>query len=208
MQRLFWGLIVIAAMGCGYPAEENATELPSALDTISVAPVPYDPDPLDTIPADQYLIHASSAKTAELVRSFLQNELKADIEKGLIDSVSRQFVFFEYDLNDDSNKETFVGLFGSYFCGSGGCTLYLLNNGGVTITRFTVAGMPVIIDNNKSNGWKDLFIRSGGNFRILKFDGKSYPSNPSLQPTPENLPGDGLPRALDIMNDLYPKFRF
>jgi hypothetical protein len=213
MKNLSIAFSVFALMGmlsCGTAENTEPATDPAVVATPEevATPVVEDPDPTDTIPGDQYLVDASSKQTADLVRLTLQSSMKADIEKGLIDSVSRKFVFFEYDLNEDGKKEIFVGLFGSYFCGSGGCTQYLLDNQGNVITIFTVAGNPVVIDNNKTNGWKDLFIHSGKKDRIVKFDGKKYPSNPSTLPALSTLPGDGLPRALDIMNDKYPKFSF
>lgn len=167
-----------------------------------------DPDPSDSIAAGRYGINSSSTKTAGLVAASLQLEYKADLAKNLIDSASRKFIFFEYDLNDDGAKEIFVGLTGSYFCGSGGCTIYLLDNQSKLINTFSVAGYPIVIDNNKTNGWKDLFIHSGRKDRIVKFDGKKYPSNPSTLPALDMPPGDGLPRALDFEHEPYPWFKF
>lgn len=167
-----------------------------------------DPDPTDAIPAGKYNINSSSAKTAGLVRSSLQLEYKVDLEKNIIDSNSRKFIIFEYDLNDDGTKEIFVGLSGSYFCGTGGCTIYLLDSQSKLINTFSVAGYPIVIDKNKTNGWKDLFIHSGKKDRIVKFDGKKYPTNPSTLPALDMLPGGDLPRALDYEHEPYPWFRF
>ena len=169
---------------------------------------PYDPDQADTIPGNRYGINSISKQTADLVRLALKDELKADMDKDIIPESSRKFIFFEYDLNDDGKKEIFVGLTGPYFCGSGGCTQYLLDNQGNLITRFTVSGYPVVIDNNKTNGYKDLFIHSGGKDRIVKYDGKNYPSNPSVLPALKVPAGDGLPRALDFTHEPYPWFNF
>jgi hypothetical protein len=168
----------------------------------------FDPDPTDSIPAGQYGINSSSLKTADIVRSTLQNLFKEDLSKKSIDDYSKRFIFFEYDLNDDGKKEILVGLTGPYFCGSGGCTQYILDNQGVVISKFTVANYPVVIDTNKSLGWKNLFIQSGGKNRIVKFDGKKYPSNPSLQPELKVTPGDDLPRALNYTNEPYAWFKF
>lgn len=167
-----------------------------------------DPDPTDSIPADRYGINSRSPKTAGLIKASLQLEYKVDLEKKIIDSNSRKFIFFEYDLNDDGTKEIFVGLTGSYFCGTGGCTIYLLDSQSKLINTFTVAGYPIVIDNNKTNGWKDLFIHSGKKDRIVKFDGKKYPTNPSMLPALDVPPGDSLPRALDYEHEPYPWFRF
>ncbi len=171
-------------------------------------PDPTDPDPSDTIPASRYGENTSSKITAEIVRTSLNSLFKDDLSKGLIDSFSRRFIFFEYDLNSDGQKEIFTGLTGSYFCGTGGCTFYILDAKGVTVSKFTVSDYPIVIDNNITKGWKDLFIQTGGKYHIVKFDGKKYPSNPSLQPLLKLIPGDSLPRALNYLAEPYPWFRF
>ena len=167
-----------------------------------------DPDPTDTIPAGQYGVNSSNLKTADIVRLTLQNLYKDDLSKKIIDDYSTRFIFFEYDLNDDGKKEILVGLTGPYFCGSGGCTQYILDNQGAVISKFTVADYPVMIDTDKSSGWKNLIINSGRKNRVVKFDGKKYPSNPSMQPELKVPPGDDLPRALDFSNEPYAWFKF
>ena len=167
-----------------------------------------DPDPTDDIPAEDYLAASTSLVTAEMIKTVLQKEFKEDIEKGLMEEKDRKFVQFEYDLNRDGTNEILVGLVGPYFCGSGGCTQFLVDKEGNVITKFTVAGYPLLIDSNKSNGWNDLIIYSGGKNRVVKFDGKKYPSNPSVQAELEKDPGSRLPRALDFTHDKYPWFKF
>ncbi|UZD21336.1 hypothetical protein [Algoriphagus halophytocola] len=180
-------------------AEALATENP---------PAKEDPDPTDDIAAEEYLLPSSSMATAAIVKESLQRKFKADIEKNILEKEARKFVQFEYDLNADGTNEILVGLVGPYFCGSGGCTQFVMDHEGKIITTFTVSDYPVVIDKNKTNGWNDLFIRSDGEYRIIKFDGSSYPSNPSLEPALGTIPGDGLPRALDFIHDKYPWFRF
>nr|WP_315158029.1 hypothetical protein [uncultured Flavobacterium sp.] len=205
-------LLVVAFISCKKETNksQNAADTATVIkDTLSkLKDTIIDPDPTDTIPAGQYGINSSNLKTANIVRLTLQNLYKDDLSKNIIDDYSKRFIFFEYDLNDDGKKEILVGLTGSYFCGSGGCTQYILDNQGAVITRFTVADYPVVIDTEKSSGWKNLFIYSGGKNRIVKFDGEKYPSNPSLQPELKVTPGDGLPRALNFINEPYAWFRF
>lgn len=177
-------------------------------DSLGVDKPLVDPDPTDQIPGDQYLLDASSEQTATLVRERLIQLYAEDLKIGVMDSLSRKFIFFEYDLNGDSNKEIFVGLTGPYFCGSGGCTQFILNSKGEVISKFTVSDYPVVISPDQTNGYTDLYIRSGGDYRVVKFDGKSYPGNPSVLPMLGTIPGDGLPRALDFIQDNYPWFRF
>lgn len=167
-----------------------------------------DPDTSDQIAPDQYLIDAISDQTATLVRNRLLELLENDLKIGIVDSLSRKFIFFEYDLDENGSKEIFVGLTGPYFCGSGGCTQFVLSDQGEVITKFTVSDYPVVISRDKTKGWSDLYILSGSEYHVVKSDGKAYPSNPSILPKLGMIPGDGLPRALDFMNDNYPWFGF
>jgi hypothetical protein len=206
-------LLIFTFFSCKKETNEsqNTTDTTTAIkDTLSakLKDTLTDPDPNDSIPAGQYGVNSSNLKTANIVRSTLQNLYKEDLSKNSIDDYSKRFIFFEYDLNDDGKKEILVGLTGPYFCGSGGCTQYILDNQGAVISRFTVANYPVVIDTDKSSGWKNLFIRSGGKNRIVKFDGKKYPSNPSLQPELKVTPGDDLPRALNHIDEPYAWFKF
>lgn len=167
-----------------------------------------DPDPADTIPASMYGINTYGKETENLVRAKLQALYKKDIDKDIIDSFSRRFIFFKYDLNDDNMKEIFVGLTGPYFCGSGGCTILLMDNNGGVITSFSVTGYPVIVAGSITNGWKDLILYSGRKNHLVKFDGKKYPSNPSVQPAFNETPGDDLPRLLNFISEPYAWFKF
>lgn len=155
-----------------------------------------------------YAPEISDTHTADLVRLTLKDKFKADLDKNLVDSLSRKFAFFSYDLNDDGKKEILVALTGPYFCGSGGCSPLILDHQGETITQFSVSEYPIVVDNAKTKGWKDLFIYSAGAYHILKFDGRKYPSNPSVQPKLKIVPGDGLPRLLDTEHEPYPWFTF
>lgn len=184
--------------------EKNDSSLNAGLNKDTIE----DPDPTDTIPASMYGINTYGKETENLVRTKLQTLYKDDLDKNIIDSFSRRFIFFQYDLNDDNIKETFVGLTGSYFCGSGGCTILLLDDTANVITRFTVTDYPVIVAGTKTNGWKDLILYSAGKNHLVKFDGKKYPSNPSVQPVFNMVPGDGLPRLLNFTSEPYAWFKF
>ena len=95
------------------------------------------------------------------------------------------------DLNDDGVAEVIVFALDREYCGSGGCTMFVLTptrNGYHVVTRTTVTRPPVRALSTSSHGWRDLAVRvSGGGVRQpydvqLRFDGRSYPSNPSVAP--------------------------
>lgn len=100
-------------------------------------------------------------------------------------------VYYSYvkiDLNSDSIPEYFVYAYGPMLSGSGGGSALILNSNYKEISRFTLVQTPIIINNHRTKNWKDIIMTvSGGGATpataIMKFDGKTYPSNPSLQPT-------------------------
>lgn len=194
---------------CG-PAADSGSNLvqDSSLSDTAVVNLLQDPDTTDTIPASAYGINTYGSVTENQIRTSFQTLFKDDLARNIIPGLSRKFIIFEFDLNGDSINEIFAGLTGPYFCGSGGCTIYLFKNDGTVLTRFTVADYPIVVSDSKTMGFKDLIIKSNGQNHLMKFDGKKYPSNPSLEPVLKLIPGDGLPRALDFVNEPYPWFRF
>jgi hypothetical protein len=200
--------LIAAAMACNSATTESDTGTSDSaasktVDTLLL----QDPDKTDTVPAAAYPANASNMATAAVVRASLVDSIfKKDLS--FIDSAQRKFVFSEYDLNGDGTQEIFVGFTGSYFCGTGGCTVLLLTAKGHPITQFSVTDYPIIIDSKKTNGWNDLILYSNGKNHLVKFNGKKYPSNPSVLPVFKAIPGDGLPRVLDWVHFPYPWFTF
>lgn len=121
---------------------------------------------------------------------------KSDLEKNLIPAASRQFTLATHDVNADGQPELFIGLQGPYFCGSGGCTWLLLTPTGALLTRFTVSDYPIVVSATRTKGWNDLLVESGGGYHLLRYTGKGYPSNPSVQPFARQAPEAGLLRLL------------
>ncbi|OKH22588.1 hypothetical protein NIES593_12405 [Hydrococcus rivularis NIES-593] len=89
------------------------------------------------------------------------------------------------DLNRDRRSEVIVYAVGSSICGSGGCTLYVLESRGVTyslIAKIPTTTNPIIISDEKTNGWNDLIILTEGgslppNYWRIRFDGNIYVDN-------------------------------
>lgn len=110
-----------------------------------------------------------------------------------LDKTSNEIRYYynRIDVNSDNKKEVFVFLVGRMICGSGGCNALLFENDNGEynlISKFSLVNNPVIISENKTNGWNDIVIPVAGGgikpfFAQMKFDGKKYPLNPSVQPT-------------------------
>lgn len=92
------------------------------------------------------------------------------------------------DLNNDSEDEVIVRLTGRCWCGSGGCrTLVLAHDSDSyrVITEISIARPPIRLLTTASNGWRDLgvWVQGGGvqpgYEAALRFDGSTYPRNPS-----------------------------
>ncbi|RXM48599.1 hypothetical protein [Flavobacterium sp. YO12] len=145
-------------------------------------------------------------KAVELIRKQLSVLLKKDIPAMTKDD--RYFYYQEFDLNNDKKNEYFVGFSNSYFCGSGGCSGYILNNDGSVINRFTVTDYPIYVTTSSTEKFYDLIFESGGKFHLLKMKGGKYPSNPSVQ---EVIKGD-VPKestkVLDVNSKKIEKYSF
>ena len=111
-----------------------------------------------------------------LTTDYLKNDLKF-MSKG-----DKKFQFQTVDLNNDGQQELFINFITPYFCGSGGCTLLLLDNDWKTITRFTVTTTPIMIEPNKEQKWAVLMVKDNGIWKDLLYKNGKYPSNPSLLP--------------------------
>lgn len=129
--------------------------------------------------ADLSEVPAKNDKTVELIRKQLQVLLKKDLPAMTKDD--RYFYYEAYDLNDDKKNEYFVGFSNSYFCGSGGCSGYILNNDGSLINSFSVTDFPIFIGTTSSEKFKDLIFKSNNTLHSLKMKNGKYPSNPSVQ---------------------------
>lgn len=118
-------------------------------------------------------------KAVEIIRKQLNVLLKSDLPALTKDD--RYFYYEEFDLNNDKINEYFVGFSNSYFCGSGGCSGYILNNNGSVINKFTVTDFPIYVATSSTEKFHDLIFESRGKYHLLKMKSGKYPSNPSVQ---------------------------
>ena len=121
--------------------------------------------------------------TDEAIANKIKHYLTIDYLKNDIKFMSkedRKFQFQTVDLNNDGQQEIFINFITSYFCGSGGCTLLLLDPNWKTITRFTVTSTPIMIEPSKEQKWAVLMVKDNGVWKDLQYKNGKYPSNPSL----------------------------
>lgn len=90
------------------------------------------------------------------------------------------------DLNGDRDPDAVVLLLGPNWCGSGGCTFLVLQGREGTFayrSSTSVTLEPIRQANEQRHGWHSLIVHSRGRGEVLlRFDGNTYPSNPSRQP--------------------------
>lgn len=89
------------------------------------------------------------------------------------------------DLNRDGLKDAVVLLKGRQWCGSGGCTMMIFVNDGdhyQFLSKSTVTSPPILLAPEQHNGWQDLVVWSNGKGPVtMRYDGRKYPRNPSMQ---------------------------
>lgn len=106
------------------------------------------------------------------------------------DDRTTRYYYNYIDLNGDGVNEVLVYIFEGHFCGTGGCDAYLFvkkRSRYVLRNHFEPVRNPIIVSENKTKGWNDLiFFNSGGGivpgyYSLVRFDGTTYPSNPTIE---------------------------
>lgn len=116
-----------------------------------------------------------------------------------------------FDLNGDGVPERIATLLGPYTCGTGGCELLIFRAvpGGLRkLTAMTLFRPPLLVADQRSRGWRDLLmpvrIDAGhGHWAVLAFDGRSYPTNPSVSPATPLRRALSATEILPRRNGLY-----
>ena len=136
--------------------------------------------------------------------SRVDKALRQYLSEQNIDAAGTRYRWLTYDLNHDGKNELLVQL---DWCGSGGCTLLIFENGQKTWqfnSKVTLVNTPINLGSERHQQWQDLvlFVSGGGaipNQHTLRFNGSEYPLNPSLAPiadydkiSPIQLFADGL----------------
>ncbi|MDY3547570.1 hypothetical protein PG291_03025 [Riemerella anatipestifer] len=113
------------------------------------------------------------------VKDYLNNSFLTKEDANAIMPEDKKFSLAQIDLNNDGKNEVFVYLNSPYFCGSGGCTVLLLQNDLKPITTFTVTRPPFWVQTKEENGWKVLSVEDASGWKTLTFNNGTYPTNPS-----------------------------
>lgn len=124
---------------------------------------------------------------AEKIKTYLNETFLTEGDKRAISEAQRKFQYDKVDLNNDGEEEVFVNLPSSYFCGTGGCTILLLDHKLDLITRFSPT-RTLYVQNKTQNGWQVLATKTEGKWRNLIYKNGAYPSNPTLLKTADAAP--------------------
>jgi len=150
---------------------------------------------LSTCFAQPKQIAGALSRDEESIRKFIQSR---------DDDKTTQYVAAFRDLNGDGKPEAIVYLIGKSWCGSGGCHLFIFQKNGASwklVTTMTITNPPIRMLDTASHGWHSLgvWVQGGGiqpGYEAeLRFNGKSYPKNPTVPPArraAKNLAGKVL----------------
>lgn len=156
--------------------------------------------------ADLSEVSSKDEKAIEIIRKQLAILLKNDLP--VMTKEERFFYYDAFDLNNDGKEEYFVGFANPYFCGTGGCSGYILNNDGSVINSFSVTDFPIFITETSSEKFKDLIMKSKSTFHFIKMKNGKYPSNPSVQQVWKDKVSEQSHKILDIYEGKYEKHSF
>jgi hypothetical protein len=120
------------------------------------------------------------------LKSFLRSYLTS---RDLGDDNTTRYSFAVVRLHDEATQQVIVYVSGANWCGSGGCTLFVLTGDASSyrvIGRTPITRLPIRILASKTKGWHDIgvWVQGGGvqpgYEAALPFDGNQYPGNPSV----------------------------
>lgn len=171
LKHVFLFVVIISIItGCKKDTEKKVIVTPTGQKT-NIIP--------KKMPSIEYAEGTTDAAIANKIKQYLTNDyLKNDVE--YMAKEDRKFQFQTIDLNNDGQQELFINFITNYFCGTGGCTLLLLDHNWKIITHFTVTSTPIMVEPNKEKKWPVLMVKDNGVWKDLIYKNGKYPSNPSF----------------------------
>ena len=148
-----------------------------------------------------------------------ENEKNPELEKVLkekydldeSDAKKTRYYYNYVDLNGDGKNEIFAEVVGPFTSGSGGdsAIIYTENNGILEeIDDFSLITNPVIISDEKTNGWNNIIVESSDDtaekkYVVLKYDGDDYSDSKESEiiDSIDNISGIAI-ISNDIIKDL------
>ncbi len=141
-------------------------------------------DRLSTEFRQQYLREV--VNTSDRSRLEKVEEIMADLIPEDLENLSFLEVAVNLD-NDYKTQEYLLMVLGSLYCGSGGCSLFIINENGELLSRTSVVKLPIytvlptIEESQAGKGdWNDLFVWSRGMRRLVADEQGRYTSNASM----------------------------
>jgi hypothetical protein len=165
------------------------------------------------IPAQAQQPSIPSSTAEDSLKKFLQDYARG---KGLHDDKTVRYFRAFLDLNGDGKNEAIVYLEGRWWCGSGGCPTLILSPEASSyrlVAKIIITRPPIRVLTTTSNGWHNLSVRvEGGGVHPgyeaeLSFNGKTYPTNPSMppaRPLAANVAGEVVIGSSQVGTRLYP----
>jgi hypothetical protein len=104
---------------------------------------------------------------------------------------AHRYTWSRVDLSGDGRAELVAQVVGPMACGTGGCPLLIFREPSAgrlqLITQMSLFKDPLIVSERRHNGWKELITRvrldaATSTYARLRYDGRSYPTNPSVAP--------------------------
>ena len=141
---------------------------------------------IETIDTD-YASRGLDDDLAVKVKNYITTKFLTEADLRVISEEDRKFQLYKIDLNNDGSEEVFVNFGTSYFCGSGGCTVFLLNSKLELITSFSPT-QDIFIGTEIENGWVTLLTKADGEWKKLIYENGTYPSNPTMVEIATDLP--------------------
>ncbi|MCV9931094.1 hypothetical protein OIU80_02265 [Flavobacterium sp. LS1R47] len=198
------GLAIVSLYSC--QKKETTTDVAKDIDSATVDTIVQTENNNDSI-----IVNNKKAIADPKVIDLIRKQLNTVLLKNDLAAMTKEDRFFYYDafdLNNDEKDEYIVGLSSPYFCGTGGCSGFILKNDGSLLNKFTVTDFPIFVGTGTSEKFRDLIVSSKGILYNVKMKNGKYPSNPSVQ---EKWKGDvpaESPEILDIDNKKYEKISF
>lgn len=172
-----WFMLAVAVLSMAACGPGDATTNPEAHDAASE--------------------HEVSEATAEPEAPDVASQIRA-----LYGDLGGELRYFDAttDLDGDGRAEIVVYVYGPMLCGTGGCDTLVFTpdaSGYRLVTSITVSRPPIRVASRATNGWQNLQVHVSGGGIVegydaeLKFDGTSYPSNPTVPPAEPAADTDG-----------------